>query len=1122
MLGRLIQGYGKGPSNLESTTEEAHSRSLLWPSHIVDYNRGLPSSPPSTPISSSAVRIGPFDDRGGIEINQSRDFRVIIAQDAFGTLDKQLVLFDSHKTSPDPSGGRVSTGPKSIPRDNAKVRIQPQQPAAHQRNRSSTIAGPPSAWSRPNREPEADDKVNRLLECMFGNTSTTKSDSSTKMHILYSGRDSRSTEAPNSMATSARPPFVKALTSSQPAANGRGLRTVGQEAVSNEDVILITRLFAVPLPDSQEPVPSRSKSGDQGNLITSPTSEDGSAVKRTKLIEKKTPMYAVALLVTLPPEEARLPFSRPPSRMSMASSSYPNSFGSDFASSWTLLEAISDSLASSTRSSKQFDRRIDALTSVWDVILRGLSDVEAVAKTEIRTLLQLVNRELMSSMVKIPKGPNEQRTNQRNIYLSQSFALAHVAALHRSSKHVVQRISLALRIPKAVTGTGFVDGHWIDEARYLVQICGSKTQNYFFFNLLTAFLGNHTEWLEGSGFRWAFKAKKAENEVDSDRDSCSRTVIVADHRSLARRLVFLLASFLPTSSGLSPFEQQAQQFKSPLATPGLPSSSPLKHIKYADPRASDLSRHGHHVSFGITDTTNLSTSASSTGSVGHASARRNRPQLERKDSDAVSVRTASRFPTVNSSTHLRKTSAANSAMTPDPVTSLPYFSAAADSYFPENAVVDGSESVASDQLAKILRRDSSNTLPPRSSSGSWGFLGLWSKRPTPTGSTEGRMTADSNHADNPANVGPRREPSKLESMVGEAASVAIPARPKYPEQVQDPGSLPKDLPNIGTPRLKVDEEDGVVDVDIGIPGFLGWEVEDGPTSPPIRHHSLSGKSYDGATSIRSSFSHSTTLGGMARGEETSVAGYLKQYHEDFRLQAVRPYPDLMSEIKESMLRESDTTLSKKQESVSIEDSESGAWSVVSSTLVVDVRKFTVERLVLHRKRRFDDKSDPVTPVTPSGQASPATNHRFTVDTIGDFDPTLAEAIEGLLDMSRKVSHLRSTSGVTASGVATPPASFGRELDTRPRALRSNCRHAVADALEQVVRSVSEGLDNHENGRTIGPPVGSSNTSSSKSVTGTNMLREGVKNWLLKVETRRLSTSHAWRNNKDDRECISME
>ena len=1106
MLGRLIQSYGKGPPNLESSTEEAHSRSLLWPTYAQDHARSLPSSPPSipsTPISSPSFRLGPFDDRGGVELNEARDLRVVIAQDAFGSLDKQLVLFDSHKTGSETSSARRSQAPKSNPQNAYNPRNQ-HGAQAHARSRSSTITGPASAWARQNRESETDDKVNRLLECMFGNTSTTKSDASTKMHILVSGSDSVPTQLPASSFSASRPSMPRALTSQTTSRQIRTARTGADESNQDQDVILITRLFAVPLPDSKEPVNSRPKSGDQTVDVVSPVGEEG-ATRKTKLVEKKTPMYAVGLLISLPSEDARPSFSRPPSRGSMASSSFPNSVGSDFSSSWSLLEAISESLASARGGAKHLDKRITLLTNSWDVILRALSDVETVAKAEIRHLLQLVNREVMSSMVKVPKGLNEQRTNQRNIYITQQMALARTSALDKCSRHMVQRLSLALRIPRVTTGIGFRDGHWNDEARYLVHVCSSKSQSHFLLNLLTAFLGNHTEWLGSALTRRPARGLPDEEESHEPSLGLSRTVVICDQRALARRFIFLLASFLPSAAGISPFEHQATPFKSQLPTPSLTSSSPLKQMRSMGSKVGDTRRssHSQHVSFGeASDYPHLSTSASSNTSAStHASMRRTRPLGDRKDTDSASIRTTSRFPVASSSTHMRKASAANSALAPQPASTQPYFAAKQDSYFPSDVIVDDGDFGASDRLAQILRRDSSSTVAPRSASGSWGFLGLWSRRTTPTGALE-----DSDEPGMQSRENSNRGMSKLESMVGEATVCTLPQSISQPRKSDVTADKGNDLfvehderPTfVANPRLKVDEEDGVVDVEIGIPGFLGWDDDDCPTSPGP-HHRAYGRSLEGASSLRSSFSHPASQPNQVNTEQAGVAGFLRQYHEDFKLQAVKPYADLVTDVKESMVRESITLLNKDASSMTEAGAYAEEWIDVNSTIMVDVRRFTVEKIILRRrlnKSRIVDVSNP--PALTDTRA--AIEHRFITVPVVEADQMLAESISSILDVSRTPSHSRSASGGTNSGTVTPSESYskGHRLPP-PRLLRSSYQQAVAESLEQIVKSVSDDLGAHEQSRWM--PQTDMTKTRSREAQEHNLLRDGIKRWLVAAESR---------------------
>ncbi|KPI36085.1 uncharacterized protein AB675_1694 [Cyphellophora attinorum] len=1090
MLGRLIQGYGKSSS----------SSSRPQRKHTVARYYGLSTSP--------SFRIGPFDDRGGVGVAEAHNLRVVIAQDAFGSLDKQLVLYDSHKTTSDASP-RKATAPTATLRDGNKSRTQQPMPM-HQRNRSSTIGGPASAWTRHTRDTDGDDKVNRLLECMFGNTSTTKSDASTKMHILLSGSDAAPAQLSTASTATTRPNFPRALTSQTTTKLARANQGSWEDATSDQDVILITRLFAVPLPDSKEPIVTRPRSGEQTAEIASPMSEDGGASRKTKLIEKKTPMYAVGLLVTLPREESRSNFSRPPSRMSVASTSFPSSSGSDFASSWSLLEAISDSLSSPTRTSpRQLDNRISVLTNSWDMILRAMSDVEAVAKEEIRHGLQLVNRQVMSSTTKVPKGLNEQRTNQRNIYITQPMALAGAKSLHTSSRHLVQRLTLGLQIPRVITGIGFRDGHWNDEARYLVHVCNSKSQNHFLLNLLTAFLGNHTEWLGSALTKAAAKEQDDDEAVHEPSLGLSRTVIVCDQRALARRYIFMLASFLPSLSGISPFEQRPTPFKSPLPTPGLSSSS-LKHVRYASDQHNDTrgSSHSHHVTFGDAhDATLLSTSVSSrTSASTHASMRPSKALLTRKDSDTTSMRTASRFSAATSATHMRKTSAASSALTPQPVATQPYLPSSQDSYFPADAVADSPEYGATNQLAQILRRDSSSTVAPRSSNGSWGFLGLWSRKGSPTVAGEDASNAS------PAVFGNlhggssmRGGSNKLESMVSEATSAALPQSISQPRKPALPADDAHDLVDerlnvVEAPRLRVDEEDGVVDVDIGLPGFLDWDADAIPVSPGSRNHaSASGRSLEGIPSLRSSFSQPSSYAAQSTAGDAGVAGWLRRYHEDFRLQAVKPYSDLVSDIRDSMLRESRSLLSRDAANMSDTSDQAETWVDISSTLMVDARRYTVERLTLQRKLGRSRIADLQSP-TPPTDSRTAVEHRFVMEPVNEPDPMLADAFASILDLSRK-SHSRSASGTAKSGPATPAGSLPREITVPPRILRSSCQQAVAEVLEQVVKSVSEHMDNHDEGRAVSTKASAGQSAKERQGEEHNVLREGVKRWLLAAEPR---------------------
>ncbi|RMZ86990.1 hypothetical protein DV736_g5782, partial [Chaetothyriales sp. CBS 134916] len=1082
MLANLFSGSSKTVTNLESKTEEDHSRSLLWPPHLGDPTRSLSLAPSSTAVASPTFRPGGYDDRGGLELNESKDVRIIIAQDAFGSLDRPLVLFDSYRHFlPEPPSqpqrqAVASSSPIPSPLHSPR-KLQANPFNAHQRNRSTTFSGTTSPWSRPARDVESHDKVNRLLDCMFGVTSATKSESSTKMHVLLAGQEQPLSHSQTSPALAqhqfpARAPVSRSNTSNQIGAMQRSLRMAKDDESVSEDVVLVTRMFTVTLSESKEALPKTPKAPPKTPDGTTQADET-SPGKRAKLIEKKVPMYAVAIMIQLPPDEAKKSGSRPVSRTSPLSTSFPNSLGSEVASSWTLLETIPDSLSSSTHSQKSADRRIENITNTWDVMLRSLSHLEAAACVEIERMLHDVNMQFLTFVTKTPKGPYEQRTNQRNIYLRSGFAQEDMQKMLKVVRQTQRRICLALRIPKAVTGAGFLGGHWLDEARYLVQLCAAKAQEKFLYSLLSAYLDTHTEWLENMGFDCFRKQGHMHCRPSANSIAlAARTVIIADRRSLARRLIFLLASFLPSARGINALENANENLKSPLHNPNL---LPL-YLRNPDPRqvgAKDIiSRHNRaqHVSFGNTDFIALSTSASSETSIASKpSYKRSKPHLTHRDSDISSLRRLTRVSTSQGRTHSRKASTTDPAVTPLPATSMPFISSQCTGYFDEEAIDEGSDIKASVGLQNILHRDSSS-FTPSSTGSTWGTLfgGLWTRkhegshasasspstaeepdlRRTPSGSSTSHV---------------RRERSKLEPMVHEAAAgVPVPRKegtrglkPRSEDDVLD--MSPHEVSGIEPPRLRVNEDDGVVDVDVGIPGFLGWDREDGPMSPskpPGGASSL--RSLDGAASLHSSVSHRISQGQPGQPDDSNVAGYLKRYHEDFALQAVAYYDDLPKEIMDSMSRQpKPLPLSHPWPSDNRRQGPDEGWVVISSTLVVDTRRFSLERLHLMRRRIPRPLSSGDSPRSPQNRPH---SHQadyeeaFFLETIDRPDTIIANATEAMLDQTGPPSASTPSQSANHTGsqllLSTPPLSAAHSL--HPHSPSSDCWYDIANALNAVV------------------------------------------------------------------------
>lgn len=1161
MLGRLIQGYARG-SQLESATEEAHTRALLWPELLSDA-RPHSFSPPSTPFGSPSYRLSPFDDRAGLELNESKDLRLIIAQDAFGTNDRPMVLVDTHSlratSSTSDSGPQKMSG--SVHSDETGGRTTPGIPFhGHARNRSSTISGSSASWARHLKEPDTTDHLSNILDCMFGVSSATKSGSSTKMHLLHGDRSSPTEFGPRAPSNAASPaasrtPLLRARTATNANNAHRQPTSPKESELESRDAILITRMFPVTLPDSQDDLRQHrgSSSGIEDSLSpVTPGREQqespGVQGKKPKLVEKKTPVYATALLCYLPRSGDLRPgtsTARPSSGASAMASSFPNSYGSDSLSSWTILNAIPDHLFSPDTSAQLTDQGIEIIVKNWDVILRSLAAVEKSARAEISDLLQEVNSAMISSAAKAPKGPSEQRTNQRNVYLRSSNILARNSSLQRVLKHALWRVAYALRVPRVVAGFGLDHGGpWLDEARYLVRVCGNKQHNFFLFNLLTAFLGNHTEWLERLGPDWYRKQFQALVQKRSRPcNFASRTVIICDNRSMARRLIFLLASFLPRSYNVDHHTRHGSGLMSPVSTPDITTSSSAGrqgvegffrghlHARSRD-SSMNISRRGAAA---------LSTSASSTdsaGVLGRKPRRSSRSAYSRSEVEPNSTMHQSVFSPGERSGHLHKTNATSSTTASNGGTPVPHFTTKGDSYFPEGAIADSDASGASADLARILRRDSTSNPQTAPSSISWGSLisnvsGLWGKKQdSPSSRNDTPTTTLRDRRRWAPKTSPIQGicPSQLERMVDQAADL-----PKTAMQGnRDEASIRnrKQFTSIDAqlPRLSVDDKDGVVDVDINLPGFIGWDERKGPLSSLSPHPSPTILSTDEATSYYSS--RSNRLRSKRPSSSSNVAGYLRRYHEDFILQGVTPYPELQDEIKHSMSQEV-TAVDDIYGPFPEEEANGELWVNVCTTLIADIRTFTIQRLTLRRRvarnqlPEVHSSSSPVSGADDeshktgtarrrnSPEASKEYLERFVVERVMDFDNTLTDAIERVLSETEHLkqaraspdrAHSRTVSLGTTSSTKSEPLEIVGSGKAQHRShisglSQSDCRQAVVEALEEVVKSVNADLARYQHVRDLDGHIKIDGRALSQEMKQDNVLREGVKKWLLNVETR---------------------
>lgn len=115
MLGRLLSTAASSlnpasfnPRNngtpLESVTEEEHTSGLLFPDASLLRRSNTHAYPLQTTFHSpNASTAGAYDDRGGMELDAIKDFRVVIAQNALGDRDA-CILLDTRASDPSPTG----------------------------------------------------------------------------------------------------------------------------------------------------------------------------------------------------------------------------------------------------------------------------------------------------------------------------------------------------------------------------------------------------------------------------------------------------------------------------------------------------------------------------------------------------------------------------------------------------------------------------------------------------------------------------------------------------------------------------------------------------------------------------------------------------------------------------------------------------------------------------------------------------------------------------------------------------------------------------------------------------------------------------------------------------------
>lgn len=1197
LLGRLLSGAKPAsPANaLDSNLDDQFTYNLLFPEpEALCHNDQI--FPLSSGTALAPATTNPFDVSLDIELD-IRDIRVIIMQEATSLSGSAYLLYDSHSPPPQsaaPPADRQpsNVGPMPLSRTEGRRSISsPRKGSIGQNTRAVVIqqdnapqratgAFGRSQQNRPMSYIETDtdrsvrvykEEVNTLANLIFGNSELMAyKGPGTKVHVLSS--EPKAAFTSSSYAGDTHGSFGRSSTRSSKLAqsytsdtvHGPGYPNPSMTRTTERKRVLITRMFPVPLPNDDREnalnTPTSSIQSKEPAGYPFPNVNDSNSeplkTEKPQPKQKKTPMYAVGLLIHLPTASQVASF--PNSRASFRGpSSYkdqdscPSSFNSARNSGWTMLGHGFgvDSMDSSY--SSEVDDKLDHVIQHWDVIMRTLSHLQAVATSSLLPMLKQadvaspdIRREPLhvrapSASISISgkrvaedlKPPKIHKVNLKLVHLAPN-CLMQCQTIHKEIDASRRRILSGMKSNQVVTGQGRW-GIWREEARTVCKWAGTKDEGFFFFNLLTAFLGNHTEWLQALGPSW-YRRRHYQHQRASKDDDVSlpaRTIIVSDNKLMARRLVFLLSAFLPsnhqasfcrphrpsTSISFGGFSQSPPQFMG-----SIPREESLR--RKMNKRASRVS-HSRTMSF---PAQRGQQEAYGAPDIHH----------DRRPSDASHMRTAN-LPIPGRDIGTRKSSAVTTS-TVTPITTAPHFSTRRPVRGTGPVPRPGSSgSLAADDLIRSLKRgDSSNvSMDSQGYNSRWGSMlsGFWNNtRRGSTASTsveplsiDGLEICDPHHKPHSSH---RR--GKLTEMVDEATSDSR-QRTKNQEERElrksDSGSTSTAKGDESTAedvraqvihaatrvkhpsgaydspvKTSINEDDGVIDIDVPLPDYLAFETA---VSSPSSSGYLSTPGFGNGME---GFEHYSRAG-PDTDTTINVGGWLQHYNPDFTLQAIPSPADISSiteEVKASMRAEPTPIITS---TLHPNNTTGDRWIDISSAIIADTTNFTIKH-ILYRRLVSVKCQEPTTSnssrpldsrygnVYSAAQLTPGVEiygghveDCFIEDHIIAMDETLIEAVERITAQSGQASKNSSPSS------SRPASSKGgrREQsnsESRSRGFpehnlevpRNECKKTVLRALEEIARQVAE--SRKESGE------------AEDEIERESFLREGVRNWLASVET----------------------
>ncbi|KAK8091391.1 uncharacterized protein PG998_015206 [Apiospora kogelbergensis] len=1133
----------------ESVQEEIHTRSLLFPdTHALHYRQDqvfpLPTAP-VLPLGSTSN----FDYDGEIDLDV-RDVRVIVMQDSLGSVNPAL-LFDSH---PGPTASDRPPTSSGYPQGSAQDRrnptsprktslsysrpmvIQPESPQPRQ----GAFDRRPSVQSRHYHHVESDvqrasreyrEELANFTSCIFANSEVMSyKGTSTKVHIVptesrpeisssYVGDGKGSMGRASMRSSRLAQSFTSESASAAFEAPSHSLRPLERKKV------LITRLFPVNLPNDEietpasasGPTPLSRHSEDGGFPFPISPDESGPKKKKPQPKQKRTPMYAVALVLHLPastPAAGSAPakpvFKGPGSYSE--NDSFPSSFNSTRRSGWSMAGSGLGAESFDTAYSNDGEDGMDAITQHWDIIMRALTHLQSVVATMLFPMLKAADysspepfhpnlpaqmartssanthrRGSTASQVKPPK------TNAKLVTLPAN-CLMQETAVGREVDAARVRIVTGLRATRVITGQGRW-GPWRDEARWVAKWAGGKEQGFFFFTLLTGFLATHNAWLQALSPVWYRKRYYQQQKGRGEEDTSlpCRTIIVSNDKMVARRLIFLLSTFLPANQQL------------PAVRPFRPTTS----ASFSHSPPSSGPSHGR--SFSIQS---QATTRSATGIPAQLAHLSLDTQHGRRMSDATFKHTT--LPMPGNDLNTRKSSAATTnTITPD--AAVPHFSSLHRADTRRSNRPGSSGSTAADDLKRTLRRGESiseGTAESRSRGSNWGSVisTLWnarrkgstasitqttldlpSGRPSPVPSPhmpnfrKERLSGMSEMAEEAQNTDPPSPPQLgAESHSPKTPMDHQPETPKNKVERSDSSvkRVPDPLGAFESPvKTTINSDDGVIDVDIQFPDYLA--------------------TLDSAVSSPSSSGYLSTPG---IGSAMDSFGQLSRIAID---------GDAPPELRESLKAEPTPPILSQQLS---SEWPAEQWVDVSSAIIADTTNFTIKRLSYKRliKPKHSPDRTSGTHLSSSGYPfssslmTPALSpyeqpleERIDEEDLVTLDETLIEAIERVVALSNDHSSKGSSANSSRSASKrrerrdseisdhgnTEPVAVPSDVQEVPRA---ECKAVVLGTLENIVQDVVD--QREKEGHSPSSRVQYAPQRAKESV-----LRTAIRGWLDTVE-----------------------